>query len=38
MKGPGLNPSGAELQDLVNEGDVNKDGVICFDGLTPVLC
>ncbi|KAK0724334.1 hypothetical protein B0H67DRAFT_598011 [Lasiosphaeris hirsuta] len=31
MKELGLNPSEAELQDLVNEADVNKDGVICFD-------
>ncbi|KAK0611832.1 hypothetical protein B0T14DRAFT_607850 [Immersiella caudata] len=31
MKELGLNPSDAELQDLVNEADVNKDGVICFD-------
>jgi calmodulin len=36
MKELGLNPSDAELQDLVNEADVNKDGVICFDGLAPL--
>jgi calmodulin len=35
MKELGLNPSDAELQDLVNEADVNKDGVICFDGAIP---
>lgn len=32
MKELGLNPSDAELEDLVNEADINKDGVICFDG------
>ncbi|KAK1833893.1 hypothetical protein QBC39DRAFT_344656 [Podospora conica] len=31
MKELGLNPSDAELEDLVNEADLNKDGVICFD-------
>ncbi|KAK5657577.1 hypothetical protein OQA88_3151 [Cercophora sp. LCS_1] len=31
MKELGLNPSDSELQDLVNEADINKDGVICFD-------
>lgn len=36
MKELGLNPSDAELQDLVNEADTNKDGVICFDGLCPL--
>jgi calmodulin len=34
MKELGLNPSDAELEDLVNEADLNKDGVICFDGLS----
>lgn len=34
MKELGLNPSDAELEDLVNEADINKDGVICFDGLS----
>ncbi len=33
MKELGLNPSESELQDLVNEADLNKDGVICFDGM-----
>ncbi|KAK3376515.1 hypothetical protein B0T24DRAFT_550213 [Lasiosphaeria ovina] len=31
MKELGLNPSDSELQDIVNEADLNKDGVICFD-------
>ncbi|KAK3317204.1 hypothetical protein B0T22DRAFT_164704 [Podospora appendiculata] len=31
MKELGLNPSDSELQDLVNEADTNKDGVISFD-------
>ncbi|KAH8893889.1 EF-hand [Thozetella sp. PMI_491] len=30
MKSLGLNPSEAELQDLVSEADLNKDGVINF--------
>lgn len=46
MKELGLNPSDAELEDLVNEADINKDGVICFDGSsgqflftrTPLTC
>jgi len=37
MKELGLNPSDAELQDLVSEADTNKDGVICFDGLFCLL-
>lgn len=32
MKSLGLNPSDSELQDLVNEADLNKDGVINFEG------
>lgn len=32
MRELGLNPSAEELQDLVNEADLNKDGVISFDG------
>lgn len=32
MKELGLNPSEEELQDLVNEADLNKDGVISFEG------
>jgi Ca2+-binding EF-hand superfamily protein len=32
MKELGLNPSQEELQDLINEVDINKDGVISFDG------
>ena len=35
MRELGLNPSDAELRDLVNEADLNNDGVISFDG-TPV--
>ncbi|GAB1318115.1 Polcalcin Jun o 2 [Madurella fahalii] len=31
MRGLGLNPSDEELDDLVNEADLNKDGVISFD-------
>ncbi|KAK4238776.1 hypothetical protein C8A03DRAFT_33172 [Achaetomium macrosporum] len=31
MKELGLNPSDEELQDLINEVDTNKDGVISFD-------
>ncbi|KAK3305871.1 uncharacterized protein B0T15DRAFT_213250 [Chaetomium strumarium] len=31
MKELGLNPSEEELQDLINEVDTNKDGVISFD-------
>lgn len=33
MRKLGLNPSNEELDDLVNEVDLNKDGVISFDGL-----
>ena len=36
MRELGLNPSDAELRDLVNEADLNNDGVISFDG-TPAL-
>lgn len=36
MRELGLNPSAEELQDIVNEADLNKDGVISFDG-TPFL-
>jgi Ca2+-binding EF-hand superfamily protein len=32
MRELGLNPSEAELRDLVNEADLNNDGVISFDG------
>jgi calmodulin len=32
MKSLGLNPSDSELQDIVNEADLNKDGVINFEG------
>lgn len=32
MKELGLNASLEELQDIVNEADLNKDGVISFDG------
>jgi calmodulin len=32
MKQLGLAPSDTELQDLINEADTNKDGVINFDG------
>ncbi len=32
MRELGLNPSDAELRDLVNEADLNNDGVISFDG------
>jgi Ca2+-binding EF-hand superfamily protein len=32
MRELGLNPSDAELRDLVNEADLNHDGVISFDG------
>lgn len=32
MRELGLNPSDEELKDLVNEADLNKDGVISFDG------
>ncbi|KAL2157282.1 hypothetical protein VTH06DRAFT_6220 [Thermothelomyces fergusii] len=31
MRELGLNPSEAELQDLINEVDINKDGVISFE-------
>ncbi|KAK4457974.1 hypothetical protein QBC42DRAFT_211435 [Cladorrhinum samala] len=31
MKELGLNPSAEELQDIVNEADLNKDGVISFE-------
>ncbi|KAL2130343.1 hypothetical protein VTI74DRAFT_6569 [Chaetomium olivicolor] len=31
MKELGLNPSDEELRDLINEVDLNKDGVISFD-------
>ncbi|KXX73933.1 Calmodulin [Madurella mycetomatis] len=31
MRKLGLNPSNEELDDLVNEADLNKDGVISFD-------
>ncbi len=33
MRELGLNPSDAELRDLVNEADLNNDGVISFEGL-----
>ena len=33
MKSLGLNPSDAELQDLVNEADLDKNGVINFHGM-----
>jgi hypothetical protein len=33
MRELGLNPSDAELNDLVNEADLNNDGVISFDGM-----
>lgn len=33
MRELGLNPSNEELEDLVNEVDVNKDGVISFEGI-----
>jgi len=32
MRELGLNPTEAELRDLVNEVDVNNDGVISFEG------
>lgn len=32
MRELGLNPSEDELQDLISEVDVNKDGVISFEG------
>jgi len=32
MRELGLNPSESELRDLVNEADLNNDGVISFDG------
>ncbi|EAQ90455.1 hypothetical protein CHGG_02390 [Chaetomium globosum CBS 148.51] len=32
MRELGLNPSDAELHDLVSEADLNSDGVISFDG------
>jgi calmodulin len=32
MRELGLNPSPAELNDLVSEADLNSDGVISFDG------
>ena len=32
MRELGLNPSDAELKDLVSEADLNNDGVISFDG------
>ena len=32
MKELGLNPSTEELEDIVNEADLNKDGVISFEG------
>lgn len=35
MRELGLNPSAEELQDIVNEADLNKDGVISFDGTIP---
>ena len=31
MRELGLNPSKSELEDLVNEADINKDGVINFE-------
>ncbi|KAK4132102.1 EF-hand [Trichocladium antarcticum] len=31
MRELGLNPSAEELQDIVNEADLDKDGVISFD-------
>lgn len=31
MRELGLNPSPEELQDIVNEADLNKDGVISFE-------
>jgi calmodulin len=36
MRELGLNPSEAELNDLVNEADLNNDGVISFDGMPPL--
>ncbi len=33
MRELGLNPSDAELRDLVAEVDINNDGVISFDGV-----
>lgn len=32
MRELGLNPTENELKDLVNEADVNNDGVISFEG------
>lgn len=32
MKELGLNPTESELRDLVNEADLNNDGVISFEG------
>lgn len=32
MRELGLNPSESELRDLVNEADLNNDGVISFEG------
>ena len=37
MRELGLNPSDAELRDLVSEVDINNDGVISFDGVLHVL-
>jgi hypothetical protein len=37
MRELGLNPSDAELKDLVNEADLNNDGVISFDGMPATL-
>lgn len=36
MKELGLNPTAEELRDLVSEADLNKDGVISFDGMVAV--
>ena len=37
MRELGLNPSDAELNDLVSEADINSDGVISFDGMPAIL-